>query len=197
MNQDIPAKVYRCFGEGDEALYVGATTDLDARMVTHQQTTAWFARVVRTETTDHENLRVARAVEAEEIKRIRPRWNIQGRGPRVHWSLCDYVEVMMATHARRDESPKSYDIHGADERIARLGREVVTRFPDAGPVVLADLMPHLPPVEPDKVAAAAEYRRRLSESNAKHMASMREQRERIERQDRFDILAELLKEAIA
>ncbi len=141
----MSAQVYRCFDEGGSCLYIGSTTDVDARMVTHTLTTVWAVDVDRVDVTDHASTEAAREHEFDEIKRLRPRWNIHGRGGRETWQPSDYVEVMIATHARRDNSAQANDIHAASRRIKRLSDELIRRFPTVGPIIVADVTPHLPP----------------------------------------------------
>lgn len=187
-----PAQVYRCFANDGECLYVGATVDLDARMVQHKTSTTWAWSVQDIRTTDHESLTAARLVEAEEIRALRPRWNIQGRGSRVNWTIADYVEVMLAVHSRRDElKPES-----ADKKVEGLKRELRRRFPAIAGVVIADLAPHIVPASPERIAEL-EVQREVERAKSDHRRDeMRRwqdaQQNRVRTEDALSLAEELL-----
>lgn len=132
--------VYRIFGEGGMPLYIGATKSPSERLANHYATAPFAERdVTDVVITEHPTMRAARIHEDEEIKRLRPRWNIYGRGHRSGWQLSDYVEVILAIHARRERAENPL---ASDRTIARYKREIRKNFPDVGGVVLADLEPH-------------------------------------------------------
>lgn len=182
-----PAVVYRCFAEG-ECLYVGATTDLTSRMVQHKSSTGWAWCVDDTQVTNHPSLRDARGMESVEILRLRPRWNIQGRGPRPTWKLADYAEVILAVHARREVERR--DPRQPDQKINRLKNEMRKRYPDVAPLILADLEPHIPAASPERIAAYDEHRRLVGIRIEHMMAENRKRQEWVREQDRLDLLAE-------
>jgi predicted GIY-YIG superfamily endonuclease len=136
------AVVYRCF-DGDASLYVGATTNYVGRMATHSAQAEWFSQITRVDRTEHPTLEEAREVELDEIKRLRPRWNIVGRGPRSAWQLSDYAEVLLAIVGRR---PFTFDPGSSDKRIERIRLEMIRRFPGSGADVAEDLDPLIQPM---------------------------------------------------
>lgn len=132
--------VYRILGEGGMPLYVGASKAPGARLANHYATAPFGQRdVTDVVITEHPTIRDARDHEDEEIKRLRPRWNIYGRGHRSGWQLSDYVEVILAIHARRERAENALS---SDRTIARYKREIRRHFPDVADVVLADIEPH-------------------------------------------------------
>lgn len=140
--------VYRCYDQGGTCLYVGATRNLEQRLVTHELNSPWGSSSAAVEVTDHEDWHQAHQVEFDEIARLRPRWNIQGRGHRSTWQLSDYAEVILSVHARRGlgMAPPYYDAHNADRKIERLLNEVARRFGRVGRLMAADLAACVPPV---------------------------------------------------
>jgi hypothetical protein len=110
-------------------------------MEQHRQVTPWAWAVTLVESSLYDSGREALVAEAAEIRRLRPRWNLTERGPRSDWQLSDYVEVILATAEKRLRTT-GIKAARADAHIARLKRELVWRFPDTGPVVLADIDPH-------------------------------------------------------
>lgn len=133
------AQVYHCY-DGEELLYIGATTSLGERLNAHLVTTEWASRVDRVETTDHPTLQAAREVESADIYNLRPRWNIHGRGGRAGWGLSDYVEVALATAARSDQA---WNADNSARKVDRLLREMRRRFPDVADKVIADITPYV------------------------------------------------------
>lgn len=136
----MSAYVYRVFTGEDLCLYVGATGDLQARFDSHIVGSAWAAEAHRFVVTEVSDMTSALSLEAEEIRRLRPIWNIKGRGPRHTWQLSDYAEVILAVDARRHMAWKA---ENSDRKVLRLLTEMRRRFPDVGPKVAADLEPHL------------------------------------------------------
>lgn len=123
-NGDQTHYVYRLFDEDDCCLYVGLTVNVDGRIQTHHHLGTPFAHLIaRTEVTEHPNLTAARAVEAAEILRLRPRWNVSGRRRRVEWTACDYFEVIerISLYPAR-QMPR--------HRLAKLVLEYRRRFPE-------------------------------------------------------------------
>lgn len=135
---DEPCFVYHCYID-DELAYIGASIDPDLRLEQHKSVAPWAHHVNRIESTRFDTGREALAVEAADIKRLRPRWNLGGRGPRATWQLSDYVEVLMVVLFKRRGAADGWSRECVDKRVARLSRELVWGWPDIGPVILADL----------------------------------------------------------
>jgi len=117
--------VYRVFGPGGTCLYVGQSSRLSRRLETHRLQAPWAPAGARIRVTVHPSRVEARRVETAEIRRLRPRWNISGRPPRVDWTACDYLEVIEALPHTLNGSP-----HLAGNRPHRLRRELSSRYPE-------------------------------------------------------------------
>lgn len=141
MNLDQPCYVYRCFVD-EECVYVGSSIDPSVRMENHRNVTPWAWAVTLVESSLYLTIPEARTAETAEIRRLRPRWNLTERGARSTWQLSDYVEVLLATCAKR--LAPSQDQHRVNAQIARLKRELSWRFPDVAALVLADIEPYTP-----------------------------------------------------
>lgn len=119
--------VYRIFGS-DRCLYVGCTRSFDARMAHHRLGQPWAGEVVRVKVTIHLDKRAALDVERAEIARLRPRFNIYGRGPRTAWTADDYIDVLDSYLAR--DLNDAWDPRAQARRINRLIEELFRRFPN-------------------------------------------------------------------
>lgn len=135
---DEPCYVYHCYVD-DECVYVGASLDPVARLGQHTTSTPWAHRVTRVEKTRYASGREALVAEAADIASLRPRWNVNGRGPRSSWQLSDYVEVLMAVTFRHSNKIGGLVDEKVTRRVERMVREVSLRWPDVAPAVLSDL----------------------------------------------------------
>lgn len=73
--------VYRFFADDDRCLYVGMTSNFRHRMAAHRRRSPWAEEVVRTRITLHPTRRIAALAEAEEISRLRPKYNATSPNP--------------------------------------------------------------------------------------------------------------------
>lgn len=138
--------VYRCFS-GDLCLYVGTSINVASRLEVHRAQSHWAQDVTRVKCTVHRDFTEALRVEREEIRRLRPRWNIEGRGPRATWTECDFVEVIDAMRHRRTKySPWRRPL------IDVVREQFAKRYPEIAEMALPHLQ-NLP--EPTVVAVAA------------------------------------------
>lgn len=127
--------VYRLFDADDVCLYVGMTANLESRLDTHRRDSAFGNRIASVRTTLHEDRPTATPVESAEILRLRPRWNVNGRGGRATWTACDYFEVLERMHADRGDERVS------DRHLRRIRAEFARRYPNVARQTLAALMP--------------------------------------------------------
>jgi len=99
-------KLYDAFGL---LLYVGCSRNVRARMNHHKQKMSWFPRVAKTVIESHESRNSALEAEAELIRTLKPKYNIQApsRGARMDASETlrkkEYRERMEAFAAQRSE----------------------------------------------------------------------------------------------
>lgn len=122
-------------------LYVGHSRNLEGRIYTEHINRPWWRDVARIKVTIHTDGIEARAVESEEITRLRPQYNIYGRGPRALWTASDYCDVIGAMIIRSQR-----DIYGTDPRgiaisINRRVKEFADRFPDEASAAGYELVP--------------------------------------------------------
>ena len=74
-----PTYVYKAFDRQDRLLYVGVTSDLDARFAAHRSTSQWWPYMSRHSLIGpFENRADALAAERDLIKSERPLYNVQG-----------------------------------------------------------------------------------------------------------------------
>lgn len=71
--------VYRAFDGADRLLYVGSTNDVEARMKSHNNSSAWAVFMARYTVEEFHSKNEADAAEARAIAEEHPRWNITGR----------------------------------------------------------------------------------------------------------------------
>jgi len=77
----LPVSVYVYYDADDAPLYVGQTTDLFAREHHHRSKSPWWGAVAYREVvSEHDERADALYAEAEEIRRIRPRYNVRHNG---------------------------------------------------------------------------------------------------------------------
>lgn len=92
-----PHYVYRAFDDRDRLLYVGCTCDIDARMVAHRHSSAWWPHKVRLVVTDAMPFDEARRVEAEAIQAEGPLYN--GEEPRRRHTVRMWEQIHDAASA--------------------------------------------------------------------------------------------------
>lgn len=128
--------VYRLFDIDGMPLYVGMTLNVGNRVEQHRLEATFGGRIHRVEVTTHADLWTAAEVEREQIRALRPRHNIAGRGPRRDWSACDFYEVIEhhAAGAVREHS----------KTLPDLLHEFGLRFPDTAAATLPALGLALP-----------------------------------------------------
>lgn len=116
--------VYRCYDSTGTLLYVGCTSNWPARVRMHVSSDAswWAFDVAKVVVRLARSVAEARALESEAIRAERPRWNINGRGPRISWSEQDYDDVLAALARRPGASSKRNDT------ITRISTERDRRF---------------------------------------------------------------------
>lgn len=73
--------VYYCWGEGDELLYIGSTTNAAVRIRGHANGTKWWGDVRRLTFDEHETEVAARRAEAAAIRETPGTHNREGRRP--------------------------------------------------------------------------------------------------------------------
>lgn len=74
----LPVYVYVYYGADDTPLYVGQTTDLFAREHHHRSKSPWWGEVSYREVVSmHDERADGLYAEAEEIRRIQPRYNVR------------------------------------------------------------------------------------------------------------------------
>ncbi len=91
--------VYRAYDEHGFPLYFVSTVNLPGRLEHHASNAYWWQDGLSIEVTMHLSVKAARAVEAAEIREVRPRFNLAGRPPRAEWTAADHVEFLMAYRA--------------------------------------------------------------------------------------------------
>lgn len=125
--------VYYVYDVDGGLIYVGATMNLPQRMIHHRTKSHWASLIHRLRVRVFLSERAAYEVEWAEIQRLRPRFNIQGRGTRCEWQASDYVEVLLSYEAM-PWRPLATNI-----KRKRLADELTRRFPAISEQVLPSL----------------------------------------------------------
>lgn len=121
------AVVYRCFAEDGSLLYIGASSNLEARMDAHVTTSFWRPYVARVRIQIAPDELAARRMEAAAIKAENPRFNIHHRRPRSEWTDQDFIDVIKAySNNARHVTPST------QRRIESLERELAFRTEGIG-----------------------------------------------------------------
>lgn len=77
--------LYRAYDAGGDLLYIGLTTQFQARMIGHRSSSEWFALHTLVTTMDvGDDYAAARAAESAAILMDQPRFNIRGKKPPRH-----------------------------------------------------------------------------------------------------------------
>lgn len=129
---DEPHFVYRIWSRDDVILYVGMTNNLEKRMTDHRLHSKFCLDIDDVVITQHPDRTTAARVETDEIRRLRPRHNMMGRGPRLGWTACDYFEAI-EHHAGGAEGGKFSDT------LPRLVHEFKLRYPNVAAQTLSSL----------------------------------------------------------
>lgn len=137
----MSAVVYRLYDADAVCLYVGCTSNLDARLAHHATRQFWGNDIARHESVEFPTRRLALDAEAETIREHRPRYNIYGRGERSGWSQCDYAEYLdsILHYPSLDRQRRADRRELFERRVERIAGEFERRFPDTASVVLPAL----------------------------------------------------------
>lgn len=73
-----PASVYRLLSHVGEVIYVGLSFNVKSRVAMHRKAQAWAAEIAEVESREYPNRLEASLAEMDEIRRLRPRYNIAG-----------------------------------------------------------------------------------------------------------------------
>jgi len=114
--------VYRLFDENGALLYVGMSSDAEARIRAHRSTSVFGWRIRSTTVSDFPTRAAAAAAEREAIRDEAPLFNVVGRfGDRSAWTLEHYRAFLQVASPRRSSNV-------VRRRIELIEAEARTRF---------------------------------------------------------------------
>lgn len=120
--------VYRCYEQGGNLAYVGATGNLVGRLTTHSYTSWWAPTIAKVRAKVYPTKEIARKFEAVAIRVEHPRWNVMGRWPTHNqWTeqqWIDYYTAIARTPGHMTHTREKFLARAANGYFVVFGKRI-------------------------------------------------------------------------